>query len=195
MRNRFWRLWHSVRLTLARGSRKKKAYSDKHNLFALFGEDVTFQPKTLPLYSELIKLHDGVTVGRNVEFVCHDVIQKNFNRSKSAGGVLRENWLYRGHGEFVHWQRGDCDVRRAYRREQHNRGRKRCREEHRAEFGLCRCSRQENWHFRRLCCETQGDGRRGFGCDCQAQPGTYRRGSKARMGSIRKKEQRVGAER
>ena len=86
MGNRLRRLWHSTRLTLARGSRKKKAYADKHELFALFGEDVTFQPKTLPLYSELIKLHDGVTVGRNVEFVCHDMIHKSFNRAKSSGG-------------------------------------------------------------------------------------------------------------
>ena len=90
MGNRLRRLWYSTRLTLARGSRKKKAYADKHGLFALFGEDVTFQPKTLPLYSELIKLHDGVTVGRNVEFVCHDMIHKSFNRSESAGGGFSE---------------------------------------------------------------------------------------------------------
>lgn len=81
MSNRLRRLWHSMRLTLARGPRKKKAYADKHGLFALFGENVIFQPKTVPLYSELIKLHDGVTVGRNVEFVCHDMIHRNYNRS------------------------------------------------------------------------------------------------------------------
>lgn len=73
-----------MRLTLARGSRKKKAYADKHGLFALFGENVIFQPKTVPLYSELIKLHDGVTVGRNVEFVCHDMIHRNYNRLVTA---------------------------------------------------------------------------------------------------------------
>ena len=65
---------------------KKKAYSDKHKIFALFGEGVTFQPKVIPLYSELIKLHDGVIVGRNVEFVCHDVIHKSFNHSSLIGG-------------------------------------------------------------------------------------------------------------
>lgn len=90
MGNRVRRLWHSVRLTLARGSSRKKAYADRHGLFALFGEDVTFQPKTLPLYSGLIKLHDGVTVGRNVEFVCHDIIHKSYNRSPLVGGGFSE---------------------------------------------------------------------------------------------------------
>lgn len=90
MGNRLRRLWHSARLTLARGPRGKKAYVDRHDLFALFGEEVTFQPKTLPLYSELIKLHDGVTVGRNVEFVCHDIIHKSYNRSPLVGGGFSE---------------------------------------------------------------------------------------------------------
>lgn len=90
-RNRISRLWHSVRMTLAGGSNKKKAYADKHKLFAMFGENVTFQPKTIPLYSELIKLHDGVTVGRNVEFVCHDIIHKSFNRSP----LVKESFMER----------------------------------------------------------------------------------------------------
>ena len=89
-RKRLWRFWHSARLTLARGGKKKKAYSDKHGLFAMFGNNVIFQPKTLPLYSELIKLHDNVTVGRNVEFVCHDIIHKSFNCSPLVGGGFKE---------------------------------------------------------------------------------------------------------
>lgn len=88
--NRISRLWHSIRMTLASGSSKKKEYADKHNLFAMFGENVTFQPKTIPLYSELIKLHDGVTVGRNVEFVCHDIIHKSFNQSPLVKGSFME---------------------------------------------------------------------------------------------------------
>lgn len=89
MGNRLRGLWHSARLTLARGHRGKNAHADRYGLFALFGEEVTFQPKTLPLYSELIKLHDGVTVGRNVESVCHDIIHKSYNRSPLVGGSPR----------------------------------------------------------------------------------------------------------
>lgn len=89
MGNRLRRLWRSSRLTLARGYRGKKAYVDRYGLFVLFDEEVTFQPKTLPLYSELIRLHDGATVGRNVEFVCHDIIHKSYNRSPLVGGSPR----------------------------------------------------------------------------------------------------------
>ena len=89
-RKRIWRLWHSARLTLARGSARKKAYSDKHGLFAGFGDNVVFQPKVLPLYSELVKIHDNVVVGRNVEFVTHDVIHHVLSKSELGGGSLHE---------------------------------------------------------------------------------------------------------
>ncbi|RDB63933.1 acyltransferase [Gordonibacter sp. 28C] len=75
------RLWHSIRLFLARGSRKKKAYADRHGLFAYYGTNVVFQPHTLPLYSKLISIHDNVVVGRGVELVTHDVIHRVFNPS------------------------------------------------------------------------------------------------------------------
>lgn len=77
------RLWRSLRFVLLSGSGKQK-YAEKKRLFAHYGCNVTFQPHLLPLYSELIKIHDNVVVGRNVEFVTHDMIHKVINASKMA---------------------------------------------------------------------------------------------------------------
>lgn len=87
---RAFRLWHSFRLALAKGEKKKK-YVEKFNLFALYGDGVVFQPKTLPLYSQLIKIHDNVVIGRNVEFVTHDVLHRCFNAARISDETYREH--------------------------------------------------------------------------------------------------------
>lgn len=83
---RLKRLWQSFRFSLLSGSAKMK-YAKTQKLFALYGNNVTFQPHLLPLYSGLIKIHDNVVVGRNVEFVTHDVIHKVINSSGVAPGM------------------------------------------------------------------------------------------------------------
>lgn len=86
---RLWRLWHSFVFACKKGE-KKAAYARKHHLFAEYGDDVVFQPHLLPLYSSLIKIHDHVVIGRNVEFVTHDVIHKVLNASPLCGSGSRE---------------------------------------------------------------------------------------------------------
>lgn len=49
-----------------------------------------FQPHVLPLYSQLIKIHDNVVVGRNVEFVTHDVIHRVINSSPLSASGSKE---------------------------------------------------------------------------------------------------------
>lgn len=88
--SRLRRLYHSARFTLCRGSKRKKAYADGHKLFAGYGFGVTYQPHILPLYSRLIKIHNNVVVGRNVEFVTHDVIHKVFNGSAACPSGYKE---------------------------------------------------------------------------------------------------------
>ena len=44
----------------------------KYNLYGSVGENVNIQLRKLPLYSELIHLHDNICIGSNVLFVTHD---------------------------------------------------------------------------------------------------------------------------
>lgn len=44
---------------------------DKH-IFAEVGKDVRFQPRLIPLYPELIKLHNNIMIAAGVRFVTHD---------------------------------------------------------------------------------------------------------------------------
>lgn len=89
MRQRLIRLWQSVCMTFL-SSVHKKHYSENNKIFALYGNHVTYQPKVIPLYPQLIKLHDNVVVGRNVEFVTHDVIHVGLNAMNIAGGGFTE---------------------------------------------------------------------------------------------------------
>lgn len=83
------RMWICTRFALL--SRKKKAeYSSKHSIFGLYGDNVTFQPKVIPLYPQLIKIHDNVVVGRNVEFVTHDVMHVMLNHLNIFNGKFTE---------------------------------------------------------------------------------------------------------
>lgn len=50
------------------------------NIFALVGKNVSFQTRLIPVYSELIKLHDNVRIARNVDFCTHDGIHNLLNR-------------------------------------------------------------------------------------------------------------------
>ena len=83
------RLRYSLGMVLRKGE-KKRAYCERHHLFALYGNKVVFQPHVLPLYSELIRLHDNVIVGRNVEFVTHDMLHRVFNLSPDLPSGYKE---------------------------------------------------------------------------------------------------------
>lgn len=78
------RLMHSVRLAVARGGRGRADYLRKKRLLGHVGKDVTFQPRRLPLYGELIRLHDNVGIARNVDFCTHDIMHGVFNRYISS---------------------------------------------------------------------------------------------------------------
>lgn len=74
------RLLGSIRMTLCMGSKKRGALARKHHFFGMVGENVRILPRTLPLYSELIFIHNNVTISRNVDFVTHDGINFTLNK-------------------------------------------------------------------------------------------------------------------
>lgn len=73
------RYWHTLRISLMHNAFHRAEYIQKHQLFALMGDDVVFQLRKIPLHGELIKIHNNITVGANVEFVTHDVLFRIWN--------------------------------------------------------------------------------------------------------------------
>lgn len=73
------RLWWTFRLLTMRGGVKRAQYARKAGIYAGIGDNVSLQPRVVPLYSELIKFHNNVAVARNVDFVTHDIIHGVLN--------------------------------------------------------------------------------------------------------------------
>ena len=74
------RLLGTIRMMMCMGSKKRGALARKHHLFGMVGENVRIMPRMLPVYSELIFIHDNVTISRNVDFVTHDGINFTLNK-------------------------------------------------------------------------------------------------------------------
>ena len=68
------RLIHSIALLFLRSGRKRAAYLKKHHIFGYIGENCNFGPLLIPLYPELIKLHNNVIVHRKAVLVPHDMV-------------------------------------------------------------------------------------------------------------------------
>lgn len=88
--NRRKRLFWSLVLILRRGNGRSTAeFIRKHHLYGNVGENCMIMKKKLPLYSDLVHLHDNVWVASNVGFVTHDVIHSMLNSKFGSGFVER----------------------------------------------------------------------------------------------------------
>ncbi len=85
------RLIQTIALNLLGGGTRKRAeYLKSHHIFGYIGNDVRYQPRLIPLYPELIKLHDNVFLARNVHFETHDMISTVLNRMHVSDEKLPE---------------------------------------------------------------------------------------------------------
>lgn len=66
------RLLQTIGLATKRGAGERGKYLKEKNIFAFIGENVHFQPRSVPLYPELIKLHNNIMVSAGVKFITHD---------------------------------------------------------------------------------------------------------------------------
>lgn len=74
------RLFYSLILFLLPGKGRERAdFIRKHHLYGSVGENCMIQKRKLPLYSNLVFLHDNVWVASNVGFVTHDTIHYMLN--------------------------------------------------------------------------------------------------------------------
>lgn len=67
------RLWQTFRLWTMIKSTDRVAYLKKNNIFGCIGEKVTIMDRKVPLYANLIRIHDNVRIASNVTFATHDV--------------------------------------------------------------------------------------------------------------------------
>ena len=73
------RIMHIARLLLTPSATGRMKYMKKHNLFGMLGKNVHIQGRILPLYSNLIYIHDNVMIASDVTFVTHDIVHKMLN--------------------------------------------------------------------------------------------------------------------
>lgn len=68
-------------------------YIKQNRLFAGIGENVSIEPRFVPLYANLIRIHDNVTVAADVKFYTHDVTHRIISGTKEfrGWGVFQEN--------------------------------------------------------------------------------------------------------
>ena len=74
------RLKQTIGLFLRRGAGKRGAYLREKHIFAGVGDNVRFQPRLIPLYPELIKLHNNIMIAAGVRLVTHDASFTILNR-------------------------------------------------------------------------------------------------------------------
>lgn len=73
------RLWHTIRLWTMLSSKKRVAYLKKKRIFKEIGENVTIMDRKVPLYANLIRIHNNVRIASNVTFVTHDITHYMLN--------------------------------------------------------------------------------------------------------------------
>lgn len=74
------RLLQTIGLVMKRGSLGRGRYLKEKNIFASVGENVHFQPRLIPLYPELIKLHNNIMISAGVRLITHDASFVILNR-------------------------------------------------------------------------------------------------------------------
>ena len=81
------RLIQTIYLYTKKGDKRKTFFK---KFFAGFGENVSYFPKVMPLYPELIKFHSNIVIASNVNFVTHDAIHVMLNKIRQSDTLFPE---------------------------------------------------------------------------------------------------------
>ena len=76
------RLYHSFRLLMLMGPRRRAAYIKKKNLLDGIGEKCAWGPTKMPLYPKLIRIHNNVSIHKTAAIITHDMINKFLKKAK-----------------------------------------------------------------------------------------------------------------
>lgn len=92
------RLIQSIKANLLRG---EKRVQFMRALFAGYGDHVSYFPKIMPLYPELIKFGCNIVVASGVHFVTHDAIHKVLNNIYFGGFKEKVGCIEIGDNVFI----------------------------------------------------------------------------------------------
>ena len=81
------KLWSAI-LFLIPGTKKRTAFIKKHHLYGAVGENCSIQKRKLPLYSNLVFIHNNVKIASNVGFVTHDIIHSMLNQKFPGENII-----------------------------------------------------------------------------------------------------------
>ena len=70
------------------GAGRRTRFMKKHRLYGAIGDKCVIQKRKLPLYSNLIYLHNNVKIASNVGFVTHDIIHTMLNAKAPGSGHI-----------------------------------------------------------------------------------------------------------
>lgn len=87
--NQIKRIFYSFCLQFMPNGYAVANFIKKHHLYGSIGDNCFIQKRKLPLYSNLIHLHDNVNVASNVGFITHDIIHHMLNH-KFGGGFIEK---------------------------------------------------------------------------------------------------------
>lgn len=87
MTSRQRKFWSAV-LYLIPSAKKRTEFMRCHHLYGAIGENCSIQKRKLPLYSNLVFLHNNIKIASNVGFVTHDIIHTMLNSKFPGGGYI-----------------------------------------------------------------------------------------------------------
>ena len=70
----------TIGLWLRKGANARGKYLREKKVFGYIGNRVRYQPRIIPLYPELIKLHNNIMIAAGVRFVTHDASHAVLNK-------------------------------------------------------------------------------------------------------------------
>lgn len=100
------RLRHQLMFFVINDPYKRADYIRKNGVFHSCGNQVSFQPRKVPLYGELISVGDNVVIGSDVSFCTHDAMSSVFNRMgnkvpEKVGCIRIGNNCFIGAGAYL----------------------------------------------------------------------------------------------
>lgn len=75
------RLIDQIKFLLINNPYKRADFLKSRKIFFHIGDDVSFQPRKIPLYGQLIDIGNNVVIGSNVSFLTHDGYHAVCNRA------------------------------------------------------------------------------------------------------------------
>ena len=87
------RLWQTLWLWPMKSSKERVNYLKKNYIFGTIGENVTIMDRRVPLYANLIRIHNNVRIVSNVYFITYGIT--HFMLNQKVNGGLCDGWLYR----------------------------------------------------------------------------------------------------